>query len=155
MGPSQLNHLSMRAQSRVLAQKCDNCYSEMPPVVLGFPWPALRSLLRNHFCKKKRPQPVLGGREFWKCSGAFKCLEYRAWGIPAVLSRGIPGKALRAFPGFPELFWNFFRKVPAVLGVCPSYEPCKTNLIYHLDSNTITDYICFMICLRMSPHVEI
>ena len=48
-----------------------------------------------------------------------------AWGIPAVLSRGIPGNALRAFPGSfqipeylpespnrtggitePKLFWN-------------------------------------------------
>ena len=26
-------------------------------------------------------------------------LNYRAWGIPAVLSKGMPGKALRAFPG--------------------------------------------------------
>ena len=26
-------------------------------------------------------------------------MNYRAWGIPAVLSRGIPGNALRAFPG--------------------------------------------------------
>ena len=26
-------------------------------------------------------------------------MDYRAWGIPAVLSRGIPGNALRAFPG--------------------------------------------------------
>ena len=32
-----------------------------------------------------------------------------------ILSRGIPGNALRAFPGS---FRNFFRKVPAVLGVC-------------------------------------
>ena len=26
-------------------------------------------------------------------------LSYRVWGIPAVLSTGIPGNALRAFPG--------------------------------------------------------
>ena len=35
----------------------------------------------------------------WEASNAS---NYRAWGIPAVLS-GIPGKALRAFPEFlPE-----------------------------------------------------
>ena len=28
----------------------------------------------------------------------------RAWGIPAVLARGIPGKALRAFPGSSRIF---------------------------------------------------
>ena len=30
---------------------------------------------------------------------ASNALNYRAWLIPAVLSRGIPGNALRAFPG--------------------------------------------------------
>ena len=48
-------------------------------------------------------------------------LNDRARGIPAVLSRGIPGKALRAFPGsFRKKFWNFLRKVPAVLGAWPT-----------------------------------
>ena len=66
---------------------------------------------------------VLRGREFWKCSGASNALNYRAWGIPAVLLRRIPGKVLRAFPAvFPEFFRNFFRKVPAVLGVWPNCE---------------------------------
>ena len=48
-------------------------------------------------------------------------MNYRVWGIPALLLRGIPGKALRAFPGS---FRNFFRKVPDVLGVCPSFGIC-------------------------------
>ena len=30
---------------------------------------------------------------------ASNALNYRVWGIPAVLSTGIPGNALRAFPG--------------------------------------------------------
>ena len=30
---------------------------------------------------------------------ASNALNYRVWGIPAVLSRGIPGNALRALPG--------------------------------------------------------
>ena len=47
-------------------------------------------------------------------------MNYRVWGIPAVLSRKIPGNALRAFPGsFRNFFRSFFRKVPAVLGVWP------------------------------------
>ena len=44
-------------------------------------------------------------------------LNHRAWGILAVLSRGNPGEALRAFP---VSFRNFLRKVPAVLWVWPS-----------------------------------
>ena len=33
----------------------------MPSVLLGIPWPALRGPLRNHFWKKRRPQPY-----FWE-----------------------------------------------------------------------------------------
>ena len=67
--------------------------------------------------KKEASPAVLGGREFWiHALEASNALNYRVWGIPAVLSRGIPGNALRAFSGvFPELFWNFFRKVREVL----------------------------------------
>ena len=78
---------------------CNIHISEIPPVLLGIPWLALRGPLRNHFWKKRRPQPHWGGGKFWKCSGAFKCLQLLGWGVPAVLSREIPGKALRAFPG--------------------------------------------------------
>ena len=52
------------------------------------------------FLKKEASQAVLRGREN---SGvaleASNALNYRAWGIPAVLLRGIPGNALRAFQG--------------------------------------------------------
>ena len=34
-------------------------------------------------------------REFWKCTGGFKCLESQGLGVPAVLSKGFPGKTLR------------------------------------------------------------
>ena len=71
------------------------------------------------FLKKEASPAVLGGREFWKRSGTSNALNYRFWGIPAVLSRRIPGNALRAFLGS---FRNFFRKVPAVLGVWPRKE---------------------------------
>ena len=66
--------------------------------------------------KKKRPQPYWGGENSGNSLEASNALNYWAWGIPAVLSREIPGKALRALPGFLR---NFFRKVPAVLGVWP------------------------------------
>ena len=90
--------------------------SEIPSVLLGIPWPALRGPLRNHFWKKRRPQPHWG-REFWKCSGSLNALNYRAWGIPAVFSTGISGNALRAFPGS-------FRNFSGISsGKCQPYWP--------------------------------
>ena len=50
---------------------------------------------------------------------ASNALNYRVWGIPAVLLRGIPGNALVSGV-FPDFFRNFFRKVRAVLGVWPT-----------------------------------
>ena len=67
--------------------------SEMPSVLLGIPWPAL--LLKQ----KRRPQPYWGGESSGNVLEASNALNYRVWGIPAVLSRGIPGNAPRAFPG--------------------------------------------------------
>ena len=49
--------------------------------------------------KKKRPQPYWGGDNSGNALEASNALNYRVWGIPAVLSTGIPGNALRAFPG--------------------------------------------------------
>ena len=48
--------------------------------------------------KKRRPQPYWGGDNSGNALEASNALNYRVWGIPAVLSTGIPGKALRAFP---------------------------------------------------------
>ena len=55
------------------------------------------------------PEPLLkkeaflsrtwGGKNSGNALEASNALNYRVWGIPAVLSRGIPGNALRAFPG--------------------------------------------------------
>ena len=56
--------------------------------------------LRNHFQKKKRPQPYWGGENSGNALEPSNALNYRVWGIPAVLSRGIPGKTLRAFQPF-------------------------------------------------------
>ena len=83
------------------------------------------------FLKKEASPAVLRGREVWKCSGSLKCPEFSGLGIPAVLSRGIPGNALRAFPFrglsgilrvFPGSFRNFPEFLPeTVLGVWPKY----------------------------------
>ena len=74
-------------------------WPEIPPVLLGIPWLALRGPLRSHFWKKRRPQPYWGGENSGNALKASNALNYRVWGIPAVLLRGIPGNALRAFPG--------------------------------------------------------
>ena len=49
--------------------------------------------------KKRRPQPYWGGGNSGNALEASNALNYRVWGIPAVLPREIPGNALRAFPG--------------------------------------------------------
>ena len=43
-------------------------------------------------------------------------MNYRAWGIPAVLSTGIPGNALRAFPGLSRIFPEFLPERPSRTG---------------------------------------
>ena len=70
--------------------------------------------------KKEVSPAVLGGREFWKCSGSLKCLELEGLGDPSRTPEGNSRKRSESVSGvFPEFFRNFFRKVPAVLGVWP------------------------------------
>ena len=49
--------------------------------------------------KKEACQPYWGGENSGNALEAPNALNYRVWGIPAVLSRGIPENALKAFPG--------------------------------------------------------
>ena len=49
--------------------------------------------------KKEASPAVLGGENSGNALEASNALNYRVWGIPAVLPREIPGNALRAFPG--------------------------------------------------------
>ena len=49
--------------------------------------------------KKRGAHSRTGGENSGNALEASNALNCRAWGIPAVLSRGIPGNALRAFPG--------------------------------------------------------
>ena len=82
--------------------------------------------------KKRRPQPYWGGEISGNALEASNALNYWVWGIPAVLSRGIPGNALRAFPvsfrNFSEIssgksqpYWGYgplkHPKDPAVLKI--------------------------------------
>ena len=74
--------------------------------------------------KKEAPPAVLGGREFWKRSGSLKCLELQGLGHSSRTLEGNSRKRSESVSGvFPEFFRNFFRKVPAVLGVWPSQPP--------------------------------
>ena len=75
---------------------------------------ALKGPLRNQFWKKKRPQPYWGGENSGNALEASNALNYRVWGIRAVLSREIPGNALRAFRGLSgissgksQLYWGY------------------------------------------------
>ena len=49
--------------------------------------------------KKRRSQPYWGGENSGNALEASNALNCRVWAILAVLSKGIPGNALRAFPG--------------------------------------------------------
>ena len=64
--------------------------------------------------KKEASPAVLRGENSGNALEASNALNYRAWGFPAVLSRGIPGKAPRAFPGsfWRGLFRNFLDFLP-------------------------------------------
>ena len=71
--------------------------------------------------EKEASPAVLGGRVFWKRSGAFKCLEIQGLGHPSRTLEGNCRKRSESVSGvFPEFLRNFLRKVPAVLGVWPN-----------------------------------
>ena len=71
--------------------------------------------------KEGSPAVLGGGANSGNALEPSNSLNHRVWGFPAVLSRGIPGNALRVFPGsFRNFFRNLFRRVPAILGVWPT-----------------------------------
>ena len=73
----------------------------------------------NSMTSSERPSPepllekevspaVLGGREFWKRSGAFKCLELQGLGDPSRTLERNSRKSSESVSGvFPEFFRNF------------------------------------------------
>ena len=50
-------------------------------------------------------------------------MNYRVWGIPAVLPRGIAGKALRAFPGSFGNLSGFFPEIRSRTGGMAHLRP--------------------------------
>ena len=94
--------------------------------------PELRNALStagNSMASSERPSPepilkkeaspaILGGREFWKCSGSLKCLELQGLGHPSRTLEGNSRKRSESVSGlFLEFFRNFFWEVPAVLPI--------------------------------------
>ena len=72
---------------------------------------------QTHISLHPSPSSRTAGREFWKFSGGFKCLELQGFGDPSRVIEGNSRKSSESGSGvFPELFRNFSRKVPAVLG---------------------------------------
>ena len=57
--------------------------------------PSPEPLLKKEAC----PAVLGGGDNSGNALEASNALNYRAWGIRVVLSTGVPGNALRAFPG--------------------------------------------------------
>ena len=62
---------------------------------------------------------VLGGENSGNALEPSNALNCAVWRIPAVLSRGIPGKALRAFPEFSRISSG---KSQPVLGLWPNCQ---------------------------------
>ena len=121
------------------ATKCSEKFSRLCSAYILLPWVEIPPSTAGNsmagsgrpspepLLKKRRPQPYWGGEHSGNALEASNALNCRVWAIPAVLSKGIPGNALRAFPGSFRSFRNFFWQVPAVLGVWAKLrnERCK------------------------------
>ena len=74
--------------------------SEIPSVLLGLPWPALKGPLRSHFWKKRRSSRTGAGESSGNSLEASNALNCRVWASPShTLDGKDPREALRAFPG--------------------------------------------------------
>ena len=73
--------------------------------------------------KEASPAVLRGGENSGNALEPSNALNCRARGISAILSRGIPGKALRAFPGF-------FRKFSLISSV--TYKDYITEIVLEL-----------------------
>ena len=103
-----------------LDQKCPQCCWEFHDNSSERPSP------EPLFWKKRHPQLYWGGENSGNALEPSNALNYRAWGIPAALSRGIPGKALRAFPGSFRNFSGIFSgKSQPYWGCGPIYQGKK------------------------------
>ena len=83
--------------------------SEIPPVLLGIPWPALRGPLRNHFWKKGVPSRT----------GVERILEM-LWKPQMPLIIGLGGSQPYSRGEFQEALWERFR---GLSGILPEFLP--------------------------------
>ena len=74
---------------------------------------ALRGPSPEPLPKKEAPPAVLGGREFWKCSGILKCLELQGWGDP---SRTLEGNSRKRSESVSGVFPEFLPESPSRTG---------------------------------------
>ena len=101
--------------------------SEIPPVLLGLPWPALGRPLRNHFWKKKRPQPYWGEiilEMLWK--------PQKPWII------GFGASQLYSRREFQETLWEHFR---GLSGIFPEFLPESASRTGGMAHSRISDVL--------------
>ena len=90
----------------------------IPPVLLGIPWHQLWEALSGTTSEeKKRPQPYWEGENSGNALEPSNALNYRAWGIPPVLSRGKT----------PETLWERFRGLSGIFPEFPPESPSRTG----------------------------
>ena len=96
------------------SQKSSKSVKKRQKVFRHFSTIFARHLFSGPFCNP------LGGSQFWKYSGGFKCLKKKGLGDRSCIVEGNSRKNSESVSRvFPEFFRNSFRKVPAVLGVWP------------------------------------
>ena len=101
---------------------CNSCGNSMTSSDRPSPEPIL---------KKETSPAVLGGEHSGNALEASNALNYRVWGIPAVLLRGIPGNALRAFPGSFRNFSGISSgKSQPYWGYSPQYTLARKDCIH-------------------------
>ena len=108
--------------------------------------PSLEPILK----KEASPAVLGGGENSGNALEASNALNYRIWGIPAVLSRGIPGNALRAFPGSVRNFSGISSgKSQPYLGCGPMHfcsPRCESRDVRARDG-TETGDLCSAMCI--------
>ena len=95
--------------------------------------------------KKRRPQPYWGGDNSGNALEASNALNYRAWGIPAVLSTEFRKSSESVSGVFPEFFRNFFGKSQPYWG-CGLQDILQGDLQLALPSRRMTwrNHYCSM-----------
>ena len=105
-----------------LNQKCPQYCWEFHDRLSASERPSPEPLLK----KRRVPSRTGGGENSGNALEASNALNCRAWGIPAVFSRGIPGKTLRAFPGSFQKFSGISSGKSQPCWGCGPLKPSKS-----------------------------